>query len=73
MKVLHDDFGNTATIKEEMHFPYRGAKEKQNAFILTLTADYENNCIYFVSYYESMLDAMNKLKNFSCIYLPQCL
>lgn len=66
MKEFHDDFGNIATIKEEQHFPYKGAKEKQNGFVLTLTADYENDFVYFVSLYETENDAMNKLKSFSC-------
>lgn len=66
MKILHDDFGNTATIKEEMILPYKGATKKQNAFILTLSADYEKDFVYYVSVYETLSDAMEKLKNISC-------
>lgn len=65
-KTFHDDFGNTATIKEGRHFPYKGAKKKQVDFLLTLSADYENNFVYFVSLYDTEKEAMEKLKIFSC-------
>lgn len=66
IKTFHDNFGNTATIKTGRHFPYQGAKEKQDSFLLTLSADYENNFIYFVSLYETETAARNKLQDFSC-------
>ena len=66
VKIFHDDFGNTATIKEEPHFPYKGAKRKQNAFLLILSADYENNFVYFISLYETETEAISKLQKFSC-------
>ena len=66
VKTFHDDYGNTAMIKEGRHFPYKGAKEKQADFILTLSADYEDNFIYFVSLYETEKEAMDHLKKFSC-------
>ena len=64
--ILHDDFGNTAEINEKMTIPYKGSPIKENAFILSITADYDNNFLYFVSVYESKEKVMNKLKEFSC-------
>ena len=66
MKILHDDFGNTATIEETFMFPYKGAKYKENAYILKLTADYENNALYFLSVYDSVKAALEKLQGISC-------
>ena len=66
MKILHDNFGNTATIKNEKHYPYRGSTEKEDTYVLTLTADYDDNCVYFVSFYETEQEAMSKLTKFSC-------
>lgn len=66
MKILHDDFGNTATIEEKMMYSYKGAEHKTKFFVLSLTADYEDDFMYFRSVYESMGDAMEKLKEFSC-------
>ena len=66
IKILHDDFGNTATITEKDILPYRGSPIKEKGYILSITADYENNFLYFVSVYESIEKAMNKLEEFSC-------
>jgi hypothetical protein len=64
--ILHDDYGNTATIKEKYLLPYKGATRKEKGYILTLTSDYDNDMVYFVSIYESFDEAMKKLNNFSC-------
>jgi hypothetical protein len=66
IKIFHDDFGNTATITERNMLPYKGSPIKEKGYILSITADYDNNFLYFVSVYESMGDAMEKLKMFSC-------
>ena len=66
IKTFHDDFGNTAVITEKNVLPYKGAPQKQQAFILTISADYENDFIYFVSMYETEIEAMKKLQKFSC-------
>lgn len=66
MKLLHDNFGNTATITEKEILPYKGSKQKEKAFILTLKADYDNNFLYHLSIYETEKEAMNKLKTLSC-------
>jgi hypothetical protein len=66
MKIFHDDFGNTATITEVMTLPYRGSKRKEKGFVLSITADYDNNFLYFVSVYDSIEDAQEKLTEFSC-------
>jgi hypothetical protein len=66
IKTFHDDFGNTAVITKKNILPYKGSPQKQVAFILTLSADYENDFIYFVSMYETEIEAMEKLQTFSC-------
>ena len=63
---LHDDFGNIATIKRERHFPYRDAKYRETCYILSLTADYDNDWQYFVSTYPTIDDVYNELKHISC-------
>lgn len=65
-KILHDNFGNTATIEEVFIFPYNGAKEKEKGYRLVLTSDYNNNFLYHVSVHESMQDVENELKKLSC-------
>ena len=65
-KILHDNFGNTATIEEVFIFAYNGAKEKEKAYRLLLTSDYDNDFLYHVSVHESMQDVKNKLKKLSC-------
>lgn len=65
-RIYHDDFGNTATITEKYILPYKGAKETQRSFVLSLTADYDNNFLYFLSVYETMREATDKLKELSC-------
>lgn len=65
-KILHDDFGNTATIFEKMMLPYRGATKQKKSYVLSLTADYEMDFLYFRSVYESMEELNAKLATFSC-------
>lgn len=65
-KVYKDIFGNTATIKQGKGLPYREAASKVDEFILTLYATYDNNKVYYLSIFESLEDAENKLKSFSC-------
>lgn len=65
-KILHDDFGNTATTFEKMMFPYRGAAKQQKSYILSLTADYDMDFLYFRSVYESMEELNAQLEKFSC-------
>lgn len=64
--VLHDNFGNTATITEKYILPYRGAMQKTKGYILTLTCDYDNDMVYFVSIYESLDKTMDELNTLSC-------
>lgn len=66
MVQLHDDFGNTATITEKMTLPYRGASKKVKAYVLSLTADYDNDFLYHVSVHESMEEVERKLGKLSC-------
>lgn len=65
-KLLYDNFGNTAKITKRKIYPFRGSQVKKDSYTLTLTADYEEDLIYFVSVYESEKEAMKKLKEFSC-------
>lgn len=61
--ILRDDYHNTAVIQEVFTAPFYGAK-KQRAFRLVV-ADSEK-FIYFVSVYETVTDAMKKVKSLSC-------
>lgn len=64
--ILHDDYGNTATIVEKYILPYRESPQKEKGYILTLTANYDNDMVYFVSIYETYDEAMKHLNEFSC-------
>lgn len=66
IKILHDDFGNTATIEERIMLPYRGATKQKKGYVLSLTADYDMDFLYFRSVYESMEDVKAKLTILSC-------
>ena len=66
IKILHDDFGNTATIEERIMLPYRGATKQKKRYVLSLTADYDMDFLYFRSVYESMEDVKTKLTILSC-------
>lgn len=62
IKVLHDDYGHTATICERMALMHKWDVERRKVYILSLTADYDNDFMYFKSEFRSM-DALNaKLK-----------
>ena len=65
-KIFRDDFGNTARISKVMTLPYKGAKRKQKSYKLSITADYDDDFLYYVSIYEKEKDAKNDLKVFSC-------
>lgn len=65
-KSFKDDFGNTATITTKYIRPYKDAKHKEISYVLTLTSDYNNDFVYFVSVYDSTEAAINKLSEFSC-------
>lgn len=66
MKRFNDNYGNIATIEEKMILPYKDSLAREKGYILTLTAAYDNDFVYFVSIYETEKQAMNKLKEFSC-------
>ena len=60
-----DDYGNKATIEKVEVFPYRGSPVKEEGFRLTCMATYENDFVFYVSVYETKLEALNKLSRFS--------
>lgn len=64
--IYKDYFGNTAKIEKVYILPYKGAQTKESNFRLLITADYENDFLYFVSVYETEKDALKKLEGFSC-------
>lgn len=66
MKVLHDNFNNTATIEKCLIIPFEGANYKEEGYRLTLTSDYDNDFLYFVSLYETEKEALEGLSDFSC-------
>lgn len=63
--VLHDDFGNTATVTRRRTLPYRGAPGRSEALVLTLTADYDGGFVYHVSVFESMAEVEARLAKVS--------
>ena len=64
--IYKDDFGNTAKIETVKIFPYQGATRKTKGFRLWVTADYDQDFVYYVSVFETMGDALKKLEDFSC-------
>lgn len=66
LKILHDDYGNTAKIRKTKIYPFEESQIKEDSYILTLTSDYNGDLIYFVSVYESEKEAIKKLKELSC-------
>lgn len=66
LKIYKDDFGNTATIEQREILPYRNSPIKEKAFILSITADYENNFMYHRKVFPSEYDALNDLSEISC-------
>lgn len=62
IKSFFDDFGNYASIDYTRRPAYRGGVPCSH-YRLILSRD---NYIYFVSVYESMKEACDKLKEFSC-------
>ena len=66
VSVLHDDFGNTATVTRRSIYPYRGAPRRVDSLVLKITADYDNGFAYHVSVYETLEEAHAALEKFSC-------
>lgn len=66
MIIRHDAFGNTATICPKSILPSREAKQYKTAYVLTLSADYDNNFVYHVSVHESEDVAIERMQEFSC-------
>lgn len=66
MNIYKDDFGNTAKIEKVEIFPYKGATRKTKGFRLWITADYDQDFLYHVSVYETMVRALKELEKFSC-------
>ena len=65
VKMYKDDFGNMASIEKGKILPYKDSPIKEMAYRLTLCAMYDS-FIYYVSIYESMEKALEKLSEFSC-------
>lgn len=65
IKELHDkNSGNTARIFEYYGLPYKNASQKVQAYILLLTADYDNNVPYMLTTYETIDVAIENLNNY---------
>lgn len=65
MITLHDDFGNTAIIEEKMLCPYKGASAVKS-YVLSVTADYDNDFMYFRCVSDDMDDINDRLAKMSC-------
>lgn len=61
-----DKFGNAATITRGKGYSYQGATRKTAEYTLVCFALYDNDKIYFVSIFESLEAAKNKLAEMSC-------
>lgn len=66
IKMLHDDYGNTAVIEKGLTLPYAEAAKKVMSYRLSLYATYDNNFLYHVSTYDLLSDLEANLKSFSC-------
>ena len=64
--TFKDDYGNTARIIVDQVYPYKGASKKETSFKLIISADYENDDIYFVSRFDDIRRLLAKLSSFSC-------
>lgn len=64
--MLNDDFGNCAVIREVEILPYREAEQKVKSLEMTLYSTYDDNRVYFLSMYETLEKALQKLEGFSC-------
>jgi hypothetical protein len=64
--TFKDDYGNTARITVDQVYPYRGAERKETSFKLIISADYEDDDIYFVSRFDDIKALLRKLSSFSC-------
>lgn len=58
--MAKDRFGNVATIEHCRIFPYNGAKEKEEAYRLSVCAGYDDNFLYHVSVHETKRAAKKK-------------
>lgn len=66
MMMLNDDFGNGAVIREVEILPHREAKQRIKSWEMTLYSTYDRNRVYFLSMYETLEEALQKLEEFSC-------
>lgn len=57
----NDEAGNTATIEKILLLPYRDAPCKEDGYKLTLSADYNNNMVYFVFVYDTLQQALDNM------------
>lgn len=60
-----DSYGNTARIEPVITHPFKGGFI-ETGYRLVVSADYDNDFVYFVSMYETFEAAYQKLKQFSC-------
>ena len=63
---ISEQFGNSATIEESRGYPYKGAAEKQQEFILSCYADYDNGKMYHLSIHETYDEAYSRMMKISC-------
>lgn len=60
-----DEYGNKALIEEVEVKPHKGGTPEK-AYRLSCFADYDNDFCYYISIFDSVENAENQLKNFSC-------
>lgn len=61
-----DEFGNHAVISRRRLYPGRNSRRKQEYYILSLRASYNNNYLYYRDVYDSMEDAVSAMRELSC-------
>ena len=64
-KYYLDKYGNAATITRSKGYSYQGATRKTTEYTLVCFALYDNDKIYYVSIFDSMEAASEKLSELS--------
>ena len=60
-KWRNDAADNSATIEHSMRSGYKGAPGRRDLYRLTVKADYDHGFVFFVSCYETLEEARERL------------
>lgn len=62
-KWKNDVAGNSAAIEHNTRSEYKGAAGRKDVYRLTVKADYDHGFVFFVSCYETLEEARERLFN----------